>query len=53
MVPASYVSRDLGPEGDAFLVKIRAPLYQVSWPGEEEYISPRCSLCIDKEIENG
>lgn len=24
------------------------PLYQRSYPGEEEYISPRCPRCFDK-----
>jgi len=36
---------------DGPLVTIRAPLYQRSYPGEPEYISPRCSDCFDKRLK--
>lgn len=28
-----------------------APLYQISYPGQKEYVSPRCSDCIDKVLQ--
>ena len=30
-------------------VRVPALLYQRSYPGEPEYISPRCSQCFDRE----
>mgnify|MGYP003394312187 CR=1 FL=1 len=24
------------------------PMYQISYPGQKEYVSPRCSDCYDK-----
>lgn len=27
------------------------PLYQRSYPGEKEYISPRCSQCFDRRLK--
>ncbi len=32
-------------------VTIPVPLYQRSYPGEPEYISPRCSYCFDKTLK--
>ncbi len=26
----------------------KVPLYQISYPGRKEYVSPRCSDCLDK-----
>ncbi len=28
------------------------PLYQRSFPGEPEHISPRCESCYDKAVKN-
>jgi len=33
---------------DAPLERLPYPLYQGSYPGELEYISPRCERCYDK-----
>ncbi len=30
---------------------VEEPLYQTSYPGSKEYISPRCSVCFDKMMD--
>jgi len=30
------------------LIVVDAPLYQISYPGQKEYVPPRCSECLDK-----
>lgn len=30
---------------------VEEPLYQISYPGSKEYVSPRCSECFDKLME--
>ena len=32
------------------LVEVEQPLYQISYPGEKEYLTPRCIDCYDKVI---
>ena len=50
-VPLSWLG-DCRPKNDRKLVRIAEPLYQRSYPGEAEYISPRCPICLDKAINN-
>jgi hypothetical protein len=33
------------------LVPHPQPLYQISYPGEREYVSPRCEDCFNKLME--
>lgn len=32
-------------------VEVDEPLYQISYPGQKEYLSPRCSDCLEKVLE--
>lgn len=44
-----YITRQPQQGGD--LIVVDAPLYQISYPGQKEYVSPRCSECLDKLME--
>lgn len=46
VIPKSWITYD--PGDDKVRVTVGAPLYQVGYEGDEGYISPRCSKCIDK-----
>lgn len=37
---------ELTPEGQTRTQDY--PFYQISYPGQKEYVSPRCSECLDK-----
>lgn len=32
------------------IMMVEEPLYQISYPGQKEYVSQRCSSCIDKVL---
>lgn len=36
------------PEYGGDLVEVAAPLYQISFKGSPDYVSPRCSRCISR-----
>lgn len=38
-------------KGDLFDLDSIEPLYQVSYPGSKEYVTPRCSICYLKMLE--
>ena len=39
------------PQYGGELVEVAAPLYQISYKGSPNYVSPRCSRCISRVLD--